>query len=163
MQTLFSQTYHRPRYESPLISVATPFPTTSTRHHQTSKTPPPQNPTSIPKRPVFPKPYPTRQPKPHLANSHLGKPTRPTPPTRYRKMHPLKPLHATLPLTAAAGPLAYAVCQAGCASVVMACYAAAGATWGATAGATAPGTVVACNTAFGKCQAACNLASGFGP
>jgi hypothetical protein len=33
-----------------------------------------------------------------------------------------------------AGPLAYALCQAGCASVVTACYAAGGATWGATMG-----------------------------
>lgn len=54
-----------------------------------------------------------------------------------------------------AGPLGYGVCQAGCASVVMACYAAAGFTWGATAGATAPATIVACNLAFGKCEAAC--------
>ena len=54
-----------------------------------------------------------------------------------------------------AGPVAYGLCQAGCACVVTACYAAAGATWGATAGATAPASVVACNTAFGSCQAAC--------
>ncbi len=61
-------------------------------------------------------------------------------------------------LTAApahAGPAAYGICQAGCTAVVVACYAAAGATWGATLGATAPATVVACNAAFGTCQAAC--------
>lgn len=63
---------------------------------------------------------------------------------------------------AAAGPLAYGVCQAGCATLVMACYGAAGATWGATAGASAAPTVVACNLAFGKCQAACSVA-GFCP
>ncbi|KEY69198.1 hypothetical protein S7711_01656 [Stachybotrys chartarum IBT 7711] len=57
--------------------------------------------------------------------------------------------------SAAAGPVAYGICQAGCASVVMACYTAGGATWGATAGATAPATIVGCNTAFGSCQAAC--------
>jgi hypothetical protein len=34
--------------------------------------------------------------------------------------------------TVEAGPAAYGVCQAGCAAVVMACYAAGGATWGAT-------------------------------
>jgi hypothetical protein len=64
---------------------------------------------------------------------------------------------ALLALTrlASAGPLGYGVCQAGCSSVVMACYAAGGATWGATLGATAPATIVACNTAFGTCQAAC--------
>lgn len=54
-----------------------------------------------------------------------------------------------------AGPLAYGVCQAGCAGVVTACYAAAGATWGATAGIAAGPAVIACNLAFGKCQAAC--------
>ncbi|KAF2130492.1 hypothetical protein P153DRAFT_366077 [Dothidotthia symphoricarpi CBS 119687] len=56
---------------------------------------------------------------------------------------------------ATAGPIGYAICQAGCSSVVMACYAAAGFTWGATLGATAPASIVACNTAFGTCQAAC--------
>jgi hypothetical protein len=57
--------------------------------------------------------------------------------------------------TAYAGPIAYGVCQAGCASVVMACYAAGGATWGVTVGATAPATIVACNSAFGVRSAAC--------
>ncbi|KAL6922372.1 hypothetical protein FSHL1_006334 [Fusarium sambucinum] len=55
--------------------------------------------------------------------------------------------------TAFAGPVAYGACQAGCASIVMACYSAAGFTWGATAGATAPATIIACNAAFGKCSA----------
>ena len=54
-----------------------------------------------------------------------------------------------------AGPVAYGVCQAGCAAVVMACYGAAGYTWGATLGATAPASIIACNSAFGSCQAAC--------
>ncbi|KAF7923799.1 uncharacterized protein EAE98_007617 [Botrytis deweyae] len=54
-----------------------------------------------------------------------------------------------------AGPIAYGVCQSGCAAVVMACYGAGGATWGATAAATAPATIVACNTAFGVCSAKC--------
>ncbi|KAF2705155.1 hypothetical protein K504DRAFT_460423 [Pleomassaria siparia CBS 279.74] len=54
-----------------------------------------------------------------------------------------------------AGPAAYGICQAGCAGVVMACYAAGGSTWGATLGASAPPTIVACNTAYGTCQAAC--------
>lgn len=61
----------------------------------------------------------------------------------------------TLPTASMAGPIAYGICQAGCAGIVMACYAAAGATWGATLGATAPATVLACNSAFGTCQAAC--------
>ncbi|KAF4954314.1 hypothetical protein FGADI_5337 [Fusarium gaditjirri] len=62
---------------------------------------------------------------------------------------------ASFSTTAVAGPIAYGVCQAGCASVAMACYAAGGATWGATAGATAPATIAACNSAFGVCSAAC--------
>ncbi|RAH67979.1 uncharacterized protein BO66DRAFT_137353 [Aspergillus aculeatinus CBS 121060] len=57
-----------------------------------------------------------------------------------------------------AGPAAYGICQAGCASVVTACYAAAGFTWGATLGATAPASVLACNGAFGICQGACATA-----
>lgn len=54
-----------------------------------------------------------------------------------------------------AGPAAYAACQAGCATVVMACYGAAGFTWGATMGATAPASIVACNSAYASCQAVC--------
>ncbi|TEA19704.1 hypothetical protein C8034_v008993 [Colletotrichum sidae] len=65
---------------------------------------------------------------------------------------------AALPV-AVAGPAAYGVCQAGCASIVVACYAAAGAVFGATAGAAAPPAVVACNIAFGKCQAACAMSA----
>ncbi|KAJ5726297.1 uncharacterized protein N7483_007654 [Penicillium malachiteum] len=57
--------------------------------------------------------------------------------------------------TVLAGPIGYAICQGGCSSVVMACYAAGGATLGATLGATAPATIVGCNVAFGTCQAAC--------
>ncbi|KAK0100245.1 hypothetical protein ONS96_007528 [Cadophora gregata f. sp. sojae] len=62
---------------------------------------------------------------------------------------------ATRPALIHAGPVGYGICKAGCASIVTACYAAAGATWGATLGATAPATVVACNTAFGICQGKC--------
>lgn len=54
-----------------------------------------------------------------------------------------------------AGPAAYGICQAGCATLVTACYGAAGFTWGATLGATAPASIIACNAAFGSCQAAC--------
>lgn len=50
----------------------------------------------------------------------------------------------------------YGVCQTGCASVVVACYAAGGAVFGTvTAGAGVPATILACNVAFGKCQALC--------
>jgi hypothetical protein len=57
--------------------------------------------------------------------------------------------------TADAEPLAYGLCQSGCAGVVMACYTAGGATWCATLAATAPATILACNAAFGKCSAVC--------
>lgn len=60
---------------------------------------------------------------------------------------------ATGPVSA--GPIGYGICQAGCASVVATCYAAAGYTWGATLGATASASIIACNSAFGTCQAAC--------
>ncbi|KAI3410909.1 hypothetical protein GPALN_002991 [Globodera pallida] len=54
------------------------------------------------------------------------------------------------------GPMAYGICQAGCAALVVTCYTAAGAVFGTvTAGvATAP-ALLGCNVAFGKCQAAC--------
>lgn len=57
--------------------------------------------------------------------------------------------------SAIAGPAGYGICQAGCASVVMACYGAAGAVWGATAGLGAAPAVLACNAAFGTCSAHC--------
>ncbi|CAF0915876.1 unnamed protein product [Rotaria sordida] len=55
-----------------------------------------------------------------------------------------------------AGPVAYGICQAGCAAVVVACYAAAGAVFGTvTAGAATAPAILACNVAFGKCSVAC--------
>lgn len=57
-----------------------------------------------------------------------------------------------------AGPLAYAGCQAGCSALVTACYAGAGFTFGTVAAPAAPAAIVACNTAFGTCQAACAAA-----
>ncbi|OCK77742.1 hypothetical protein K432DRAFT_436347 [Lepidopterella palustris CBS 459.81] len=65
------------------------------------------------------------------------------------------PLAIILAGAASTGPIGYGICQGGCATIVMACYGAAGATWGATLGATAPATVIACNSAYGACQAAC--------
>ncbi|KAF6802731.1 hypothetical protein CSOJ01_11404 [Colletotrichum sojae] len=59
----------------------------------------------------------------------------------------------TIP-TATAGPVGYGICQAGCAAVVVACYAGAGATFGVTAGVATGPAVIACNAAFGQCQAA---------
>lgn len=72
---------------------------------------------------------------------------------RFLSLTPLSLL--SLSATVTAGPIGYGICQAGCASVVTACYGAAGFTWGATLGATAPATILACNAAFGSCQAAC--------
>ncbi|UJR08263.1 hypothetical protein I4U23_012536 [Adineta vaga] len=61
------------------------------------------------------------------------------------------------------GPAAYGICQAGCAAMVVACYAAAGAVFGTvTAGAATAPAIIACNVAFGKCSAAC-IAAGFAP
>lgn len=57
-----------------------------------------------------------------------------------------------------AGPLAYGICQAGCSVVVVACYAAAGVTFGTVVASLAPPAIIACNTAYGTCQAACATA-----
>lgn len=57
------------------------------------------------------------------------------------------------------GPTAAGVCYAGCAAVVVACYAAAGAVFGTvTAGVGTPAAIIACNSAFGTCQGACMVA-----
>lgn len=62
-----------------------------------------------------------------------------------------------------AGPLAYGICQTGCNTMAVACYAAAGTTFGTiTAGVGAPVAVVACNAALGACMGAC-VAAGFAP
>lgn len=55
-----------------------------------------------------------------------------------------------------AGPAAFAICQAGCSALVVACYAGAGFTFGTiTAGAGTPAAVLACNAAYGVCIKAC--------
>jgi len=61
------------------------------------------------------------------------------------------------PCPVESGPTAGAMASAGCAAVVVACYAAAGAVFGTvTAGAGTPAAILACNSAFGTCmQAAC--------
>ncbi len=61
------------------------------------------------------------------------------------------------------GPIAYGICQSGCAAIVVACYAAAGFTFGTvTAGAGTPAAIIACNSAFGICSGKCALV-GFTP
>lgn len=56
------------------------------------------------------------------------------------------------------GPVAYATCQAGCALIATACFAAAGFTWGTVPGAViaAVPALAACNTALATCYAMCS-------
>ncbi|KAI1289865.1 hypothetical protein HDE_08453 [Halotydeus destructor] len=54
-----------------------------------------------------------------------------------------------------AGPLLYGICQAGCATVAVACYAAGGAVFGTVLAAAASPAIAGCNSAFGTCSAAC--------
>ena len=69
------------------------------------------------------------------------------------------PAHLAVFGTASAGPLAYGICQAGCSSLVVACYAAAGYIFGTvTAGVGVPAAVLACNTGYGTFQAGCAMA-----
>jgi hypothetical protein len=80
---------------------------------------------------------------------------------RIEKSHFLLLFIVTLILNSAnAGILSGAICSAGCAAVVVACYSAAGAVFGTvTAGAGTPAAILACNAAFGKCMAACAAAT----
>ncbi|KAF7371167.1 Proteophosphoglycan 5 [Mycena sanguinolenta] len=55
-----------------------------------------------------------------------------------------------------AGPIAYGLCQTGCNTVAVACYAGAGLTFGTVvAAAAAPAAAIACNVALGTCSATC--------
>ena len=55
---------------------------------------------------------------------------------------------------ATGGPLAYGICQASCAAVWVACYAAAGLVAGTiTAGVGVPAAALGCNAALGVCTA----------
>jgi len=61
---------------------------------------------------------------------------------------------------ASGGLVLYGICQTGCASLVVACYAAAGVTFGTiTAGVGTPPAILACNGAFGLCSAKCAAAT----
>ncbi|CAL1708139.1 unnamed protein product [Somion occarium] len=56
----------------------------------------------------------------------------------------------------AGGPIAYGICQTGCNTLAVACYAAAGVTFGTVvASALAPPAIIACNAGLGTCSAAC--------
>ncbi|KAH9935567.1 uncharacterized protein B0H18DRAFT_976291 [Fomitopsis serialis] len=63
-----------------------------------------------------------------------------------------------------AGPIAYGICQTGCNTVVVACYAAAGVTFGTVIAAPAtPAVILGCNAALGTCSAACATIALFAP
>ncbi len=62
-----------------------------------------------------------------------------------------------------AGPFSYGICQTGCNTVAVACYAAAGYTFGTvTFGLLTSPALLGCNTALGACMTAC-VAAGFAP
>jgi hypothetical protein len=62
-----------------------------------------------------------------------------------------------------AGPLSYAICQTGCNTLAVSCYAAAGFTFGTvTAGVGIPAAIMGCNAGLGVCMAAC-VAAGCSP
>ncbi|KAF9042500.1 hypothetical protein BJ165DRAFT_268954 [Panaeolus papilionaceus] len=61
---------------------------------------------------------------------------------------------ALLP-TVNAGLITYGLCQTGCNTLAVACYAAAGFTFGTIAAPLAPPAIVACNGALGTCSATC--------
>ncbi|KAF8211017.1 hypothetical protein K438DRAFT_2011435 [Mycena galopus ATCC 62051] len=55
-----------------------------------------------------------------------------------------------------AGPIAYGLCQTGCNTVAVACYAGAGLVFGTVVAApAAPAAALACNAALGTCSATC--------
>jgi hypothetical protein len=101
--------------------------------------------------------YTFTSPHPQVYESIVVLNRKSTPAMKFPHLKPLIAFGATVSLigTTSAGPLAYGVCQSGCAAVVMACYSAAGFTWGATLAVTAPATIILCNSAFGQCSAAC--------
>ncbi|KAF9042497.1 hypothetical protein BJ165DRAFT_1349092 [Panaeolus papilionaceus] len=69
---------------------------------------------------------------------------------------------ALLP-TVNAGFITYGICQTGCDSLAVACYAAAGFTFGAVAAPLALPAIVPCNIALGTCSATCAAITFFSP
>ncbi|THH27703.1 hypothetical protein EUX98_g6480 [Antrodiella citrinella] len=70
---------------------------------------------------------------------------------------------ATTPFVAG-GPIAYGICQTGCNTLAVACYAAAGFTFGTVIAApAAPAAILACNAGLGTCSAACATIGLFAP
>ncbi|KAJ7330443.1 hypothetical protein DFH08DRAFT_751195 [Mycena albidolilacea] len=63
-----------------------------------------------------------------------------------------------------AGPIAYALCQTGCNTVAVACYAGAGLVFGTVVAApAAPAAAIACNVALGTCSATYATVALFAP
>ncbi|KAJ7080818.1 hypothetical protein B0H15DRAFT_786982 [Mycena belliarum] len=76
---------------------------------------------------------------------------------------PLAALSAGVSLVEA-GPIAYGICQTGCNTVTVACYAGAGLVFGTVVAApAAPAAAIACNVALGTCSAACATVALFAP
>ncbi|ETW79310.1 cep2 cellulose medium expressed protein 2 [Heterobasidion irregulare TC 32-1] len=72
-------------------------------------------------------------------------------------------LLSAIPLVAG-GPISYGLCQTGCNTVAVACYAAAGFQFGTVVAAAAtPATILACNAALGTCSATCATLVLFAP
>ncbi|PFH45591.1 hypothetical protein AMATHDRAFT_158614 [Amanita thiersii Skay4041] len=62
---------------------------------------------------------------------------------------------STVPQIVQAGPILYGICQTGCNSLAVICYAAGGVVFGTVLAATAPAAILACNAAQGSCMALC--------
>jgi len=62
------------------------------------------------------------------------------------------------------GPISYGICQTGCNTVAVACYAAAGFTFGTVVAAAAtPAVILGCNVALGTCSSMCATVALFAP
>ncbi|KAG9220390.1 hypothetical protein CCMSSC00406_0006655 [Pleurotus cornucopiae] len=82
---------------------------------------------------------------------------------RFSKLAPVSLVLAALSRVEA-GPIAYGLCQTGCNTVTVACYAAAGFTFGTVIAAPAtPAVLLACNAALGVCSATCATVALFAP
>ncbi|KAJ7724508.1 hypothetical protein B0H16DRAFT_1736697 [Mycena metata] len=70
---------------------------------------------------------------------------------------------AAIPLVEG-GPIAYGLCQTGCNTLAVACYAGAGLVFGTVIAApAAPVAALACNAALGTCSATCATVALFAP
>lgn len=108
---------------------------------------------------ILPKNHPTRRksfPQPPPANPPLTHSYRIT--MRFLNGAALCVIITIMFIHVQAGPIAYGICQGGCSTLAVACYAAAGAVFGTVLAVTATPAVVSCNAAFGSCSASCAAA-----